>query len=347
MSRLVDAASHMVSNAELHLALQQSLNRYFGDRRSIIKLERRHSAYRTSFALEELDAHLDDGRTLQLMFKNLGRQALPDDVRGVKPDFLYEPLREIQTYRAILSSARLGTATCYGTAIDPERDRYWLFIEKVPGVELYQLGELSVWQQAAGWLAGMHWHFNDKIELLTKTTPLLIHDAGFYWQWLRRAQVFSSQIGVSRIRNAHQRIEWLAERYHRVVEHLVSMPAIFIHGEFYASNVLVQGSESDVRVCPIDWEMAAVGPGLIDLAALIAGKWTEEEKTIIARGYYAALPPESGWYASPDAFMVDLEYCQLALAVQWLGWSPAWSPPAEHTHDWLSDAVHLAEKLSL
>jgi hypothetical protein len=33
--------------------------------------------------------------------------------------------------------------------------------------------------------------------------------------------------------------------------------------------------------------------------------------------------------------------------VQWLGWSPDWSPPAEHAHDWLGEALHLADKLGL
>jgi hypothetical protein len=31
--------------------------------------------------------------------------------------------------------------------------------------------------------------------------------------------------------------------------------------------------------------------------------------------------------------------------VQWLGWSSQWSPPAQHAHDWLSEALALAERL--
>jgi thiamine kinase-like enzyme len=35
------------------------------------------------------------------------------------------------------------------------------------------------------------------------------------------------------------------------------------------------------RVCPVDWEMAAVGPGLIDLAALTAGWWTAHDSRAV------------------------------------------------------------------
>jgi len=31
--------------------------------------------------------------------------------------------------------------------------------------------------------------------------------------------------------------------------------------------------------------------------------------------------------------------------MQWLGWSPDWSPPPEHRRNWLREALRLAEKL--
>jgi len=125
----------------------------------------------------------------------------------------------------------------------------------------------------------------------------------------------------------------------------------FLHGEFYASNVLVHepahGGREDLRVCPIDWEMAAVGPGLIDLAALTAGGWTADEKEALALAYRAALEHTENWPPSPDAFLVALDYCRLHLAVQWLGWSQDWTPPPEHAQDWLGEALGLAEKLGV
>ncbi len=87
-----------------------------------------------------------------------------------------------------------------------------------------------------------------------------------------------------------------------------------------------------------------MGPGLVDLAALVAGKWTEDEKEALALAYHAALPGDRADRPTAEEFLRDLHDCRLHLAVQWLGWSAEWRPPAEHDHDWLGEAIMLAEK---
>jgi aminoglycoside phosphotransferase (APT) family kinase protein len=292
-----------------------------------------------------LSVHLDDGTILELIFKDLSQEALLETARRVKPAFLHNPLRESETYRAVLEPAQLGTATCYGAVVDQRKGRYWLFLERVRGMELYQVGEFMVWQRVARWLAVMHARFAGKTGPLLQVAPLLSYDDDFYRLWIRRARAFLEQAGLSQPAEARRGIERLAERYGRVVVHLMALPVTLIHGEFYASNVLVHGTAEKLRVCPIDWEMAAVGPGLIDLAALTAGRWTADEKTALALAYHTALPPHET--LSPDEFLAALDYCRLHLAVQWLGWSLEWSPPPEHTQDWLGEALSLAEKLGL
>src|SRR5262245_5895480 len=139
------AIDQTASTSDLRAALSDALGRHFGDSRGIARLTRRPSAYRTSFPLEELDVELDDGTTVPILFKNLSRRALSEDVRRAKPEFLYDPQREIETYRTVLTTAGLGTAVCYGAVVDPAADRYWLFLERVPGQELYQIGDLAIW----------------------------------------------------------------------------------------------------------------------------------------------------------------------------------------------------------
>jgi aminoglycoside phosphotransferase (APT) family kinase protein len=135
--------------------------------------------------------------------------------------------------------------------------------------------------------------------------------------------------------------------YERVVERLLDLPVTIIHGEFYAPNILVHDSATELRVCPVDWEMAALGPGLIDLAALTAGTWSEQERATLALAYCAELAASGGALGPPEAMLAALDYCRLHLAVQWLGWSPSWSPPLKHAQNWLSEAVRLGEKLGL
>jgi hypothetical protein len=313
----------------------------------VVRLERRPSIYSTSFAIEELDVRLDDDTSFRLLYKDLSRHALLEDARQAKPTFLYDPLREIETYRSILGPNRLGTPICYGAIVEPRAERYGLLLEKVPGVELYQVGDLATWRRVAEWLAVVHARFARQSEALARVVPLLRHDAGYYRLWADRARATLGRAGPRLSRDERRGTEQLFGNYDRVVERLVALPVTFVHGEFYASNVLVCEEGEGLRVCPVDWEMAAVGPGLIDLAALTAGGWTADEREALALAYHAALVPRENWPPAPDVFLAALDYCRLHLAVQWLGWSPGWSPPSEHAHDWLGEAVGLAEKLGL
>jgi Ser/Thr protein kinase RdoA (MazF antagonist) len=242
----------------------------------------------------------------------------------------------------------LGTATCYGAITEHQAGRYGLFLEKVPGLELYQVGDIATWRQVARWLAVMHARFAGEAELLTQAAHLLRYDEGFYWVWIRRARASLGQAESSQPRDGRHPMERLARHYGEVIEHLMALPETFIHGEFYASNVLVQERAGEPpRVCPIDWEMAAVGPGLMDLAALIAGGWTEEEKAALAMAYYDVLVLDSDCPPAPDVFLTALEYCRIHLAVQWLGWFGRWRPFRAHAQDWLGEALRLAERLGL
>ena len=132
---------------------------------------------------------------------------------------------------------------------------------------------------------------------------------------MERAEAFAGPLGI------------VASRHEEVVERLLALPRTVIHGELYPSNVLVAGS----RVCPIDWELAAAGPGLVDLAALATG-WTGADQGAIIAAY-------------GDVDANDLDSCRLHLAVRWLGWSRTWNAPKAHARDWLAEAVGAAERL--
>jgi hypothetical protein len=286
---------------------------------------------------------------LELMFKNVSREALLGDARRAKPTFLYNPLREIEVYETVLVSEQLGTATLYGSVVDPGLGRYWLFLERVPGLRLCHVGEFDTWKQAARYLAGMHNSFARNTHVLAQAGRgrWLNYDRAFYWQWLRRAQTFVRTNESLQQGEDWRGIERVAHCYNEVIGRLLVMQQTLIHGEFYASNVLVYQAEGRLRICPVDWEMAAVAPAIMDLAALTCGTWTDEEKRSLALAYYDALEP-SGWRPSaPSSLLAVLDLCQLHLAVQWLGWSLDWSPPPEQARDWLSEALRLTEKLGL
>lgn len=334
--------SSSTPTSELREALERLLPNALGKPRRVVEIHRRPSPYRTSFGLEEVKVMLDEGEPLDLVLKDLAWHTLDAAGRRAKPEFLYDPLREIGVYRLLLAPAGLGTPRYYGSVVDAERDRYWLLVERVAGVELYQVGELERWERAARWLAVMHSRFAADVERLAEQARLVRHDRDYYRAWVDRAREFAAGSGGP----AGERpgLDWLAARYDGVVERLLALPTTVIHGEFYASNVLLADGG---RVAPVDWEVAAAGPGLVDLAALTTG-WDAPERGALERAYEDELRASGAPQVLPADPGEALDLCRLHLAVQWAGWAPpGWSPPAEHRRDWLGEALRLAEELRL
>jgi len=177
-----------------------------------------------------------------------------------------------------------------------------------------------------------------------QATHLLRYDGDFYRGWLHRAQAVAKHRPPAPGPKAQRDLVRLLEQYERIVDRLLELPRTFIHGELYASNIVVHEADP-VRVCPVDWEMAAIGPGLIDLAALTSGHWRDQERRDLALAYSSALLASTGGRVEQDVFFNDLDCCRLHLAVQWLGWSADWTPPPEHTQDWLTEGMRAADRV--
>lgn len=304
--------------------LRYELEHILGSR--VERLERRPHAYRASFGLEALRLMLADGRDLRLVRKNLSHRSLDANARWAKPSHLHNPLREIEVYDRVLAGHELGTPAYYGAVVDSARDRYWLFLEDVPGVSLWQIGEPTTWLAVARWLAQLHQRVApDGLSLLRYDGDLL-----------RR---FVAQAAARLPRRSRLQ---LASANERLSDAFEGMATGLVHGDFYPSNVLVDVRDGTTRVCALDWEAAGVGPPLLDLASLVAG-WPESDVVTFANAYRGALaePP------CEEAFRRALDFCRLYIAVRWAGWSQRWTPPAEHAHDWSATALRLAETLAI
>src|SRR5262249_45929637 len=237
--------------------------------------------------------------------------------------------------------APAGTATWYGAFISAPTRRYWLFLERVRGLELRHVGAFSTWEAAARWVARFHASLSPTvIAPLLPASRLLVYDEAYYWRWLERARQFV----VSRPR-ARKIVDRIAVKYESVVRRLLEMPRTLIHGEFYPCNIVVSRAKRRVRVCPVDWEMAAFAPALMDLAALTTG-WNPRAQSALVRAYRAATADGATASTSiSDSFSKDLDCCRLHLAVRMLGWSKAWQPPPQHAYNWLDEALRIADRL--
>ena len=204
-----------------------------------------------------------------------------------------------------------------------------LLLENVDATPLWQVDDLNVWSAVARWLGRFHRRFGRLDDAEERAATLVRYDRAFFRLWLERARSFAPRSSINRIAAAHQ----------TVVDRLAAEPQTLVHGELYPSNVLVAAKPNGIRVCPVDWETAGLGPGALDLAALATG-WAESAANALVEAYR-----DETDRVDQAAFAETLRCCRLHLAVRWLGWSDTWSPPAEHRHDWLEEALALADEI--
>jgi len=81
--------------------------------------------------------------------KDLAPAALLGEARTAKPAFVHDPRREPAAYRELLRPLAIGPH-CAASGDD------WIVIERLPGVELWQIGEPDVWVRVAARVAHMH-----------------------------------------------------------------------------------------------------------------------------------------------------------------------------------------------
>src|SRR5262249_25781202 len=154
------------------------------------------------------------------------------------------------------------------------------------GPLLWQVGRIETWKRGARWLAWLHSYFAaNPRERVDWPASLLHYDVGHFKCWIERAEKLVSQQPNARSDSLAKVFAGLARRYDKVADRLASLPRSFIHGEFYPSNVILRGKGPSRRVCAIDWEVAGIGPGLMDVAALVSGTWTTEERTALVSAY--------------------------------------------------------------
>lgn len=346
---MITEVRRRVHAGELHGALARVLAQHSNGRLRMKCWHRRLSVYSSSYPIENLQVELVRGKPLQMVLKDLSPASLLITAQRVRPHFLYDPLREIETYRTTLVQLELGTPFCYGAIVSPELERYWLFLERVSGPLLWQMGRMDSWILAARWLAQLHSEFDtlSRPHHQSRLAHLLQYDEGFYAMWLRRAEEFLRHRNGDSSPETRRRFRRILDQYGRVIQTLIRLPTTLVHGEFFPSNVILRETKRSRQICPVDWELAAVAPGLIDLGALTCGAWSEEKKKMMIVAYRESLEPAHGSPLSLADLTEAVECCQLHISMQLLGWASDWTPPERHAQNWLREAFRLADKLGL
>jgi len=186
------------------------------------------SPYSSSYTIENLEVELDRGATTESgVQKTSGPASQLSTAQQVRPHFLYDPVREIETYRKFLRPEQLGTPICYGVAESAELERYWLILERVDRAFALANGPAGV-VETGGPMAG-------PVCIATLTRPIVhrMHTELriscatielFFSMWLVRAEEFLRHKYAGHSPDTLRRFGRLANRYDRVIRWLLDLP---------------------------------------------------------------------------------------------------------------------------
>jgi len=210
---------------------------------------------RGSYRTRALAAELGDGSVARLFVKQF------DANRYGKGAPQERWRREVDLYGKLLPHGELGVARYYGASADAETQRLWLVLEFVAAPLLKRLPS-EQWEPVARWLARLHTHVARRADWLAALPFLERHDAAFFWDAARRA--------VHKLRQHDDllaaRVQRVLDRYEVCVRMMTRDTPTLVHGSFRAGDILIDPAAA--RVCPADWERAAVGCRYFDLAYL-------------------------------------------------------------------------------
>lgn len=228
--------------------------------RSIVRVHRRPSGAASWYASEVLTVELSTREEFQVFMKDFGKYERPkEDMKGRRE-------RERYVYKDVLSEADLGTAGFYGSVWDESAQRFWLLLEFIVGTPV-RYCSFEHWISAVEWLGKMHAHYAERADHLEQSGFLTVHNQKFFWDTAKRALLAVSSYSD----DLSFRLEEALRRYGSIVDMMAGQARTLVHGSYGPKQVLVNPGESTYRVCPLDWELAGVGSGWLDLAFFVDG----------------------------------------------------------------------------
>jgi aminoglycoside phosphotransferase (APT) family kinase protein len=254
--------------------LRQNIERIvagkFGNHSVVTGVQHSRYAYIGSYDCELVTVQLSTGDEFRLFLKDYRVSQKSKDEREHRRE------RELRVYRDLLSQAELGPPEYYGSVWDASAGRFWLFLEFVDGL-IVQHEDVEYGMLAADWLGRMQGFFIQHPEILSSSDFLIRQDGEFFRSKAERALWNVAQISPASAR----RLTEIVERYEQVIKVLESQPLSLVHGGYIPWHILVDITHRPVRVCAVDWESAAFGPTLYDLAYYTYGMEAQSRARVL------------------------------------------------------------------
>jgi aminoglycoside phosphotransferase (APT) family kinase protein len=316
------------------LAVEEVLTTARGRSVAVASLRTESSPFATLFPVDVLQVELDDGEELSLWLKQLG------DEQADHPDKACRD-REIRIYEELFAGTDLPVPRFYGWRLNDGTARRDLYLEHVDDWNLkYQ--DLSHWYTSAERLADLHAWFAGRARELADADFLLRFDAAYFEEWASRAV---EAVG-HRIPVLAEAMGALVARFDRAVEVLAAQPPTLVHNDLSPKNVLADRSSDPARICIVDWEMAGIGCGLMDLVHLKYGFGEGSESDRRLRDAYCARLAGSGLLPSqPHELRRLFAACEVQKTVSRLAYRKQWNISVEIVAAWIDEGARFAAEL--
>lgn len=332
MSTAGDTRPVTADDAELRRTVERLLTRAGGRPAKIATLTRTPSPFATLFPVEVLSLSLQGGGAMSLFVKHLGAEQA-DHPEKRRRD------REVRIYEELLGAGELPVVGYYGCVWNEGARRRDVFLEHIPDWDLrYQ--DLEHWFTAARCLARLHAHFANRAEQLLRCDFLLRFDARYLHEWVHRA------LGVvaGYAAELEETLSRVAGEYARVAGVLARQPVTLVHNDLSPKNVLADRAHTPARIGFVDWEMAGVGCGVLDIVDLKYGLDPASDEKM--RAAYCTELAGTGLLPG-DRRELDRLFaaCELHKTVHRLAHSASWGLPIDTVARWTREAEQLLARV--
>lgn len=223
-------------------------------------IERNRSRFSSFYASDVITVRFAGGEEFKVFLKDFGSFDHAKDAMDRRRQ------REVVVYRDLLPATGLDTARFLGALRDDAHGRFWLLLEFVEGLPISHL-EFEDWIPAAAWLGRMYGYFHARPDLWANCDLLIRHDAAYFdataQAALESVTGFSPELG--------HRLEPIVRRYPTAVKTMTTQPQTLVHGTYRPAQIILDTTRYPHRLCPVDFEKAAVGASLYDLTFIADG----------------------------------------------------------------------------
>jgi thiamine kinase-like enzyme len=205
--------------------------------------------------------------------------------RGVAMFFrFYE--REVNFYRQIAEKIALRTPRCYFSAFEPSNGDYVLLLEDLAPAQVGDQIEgcsLKLAQRAVSELAKFHATWWNSPEL-DKLDWMPGYDADWYMEAVEGGYAQAWEPFVEFTKDfLTPEMEEVCRRYGKAVRQIMTsvgrdMPTTIVHGDYRLDNLFFASPHGGPDFAVIDWQIAAKGGGIFDVAYFVCGTLPEDER---------------------------------------------------------------------